>query len=86
MQQVAVPCRGPGKLGATVRAARLGGLARLLSLVAKEVAEGRELAAIATVLPTLRLGPALDHPDVPLVIVLVGSTAGLHHWRNRVHH
>lgn len=86
MQQVAISCRGPGKLGATVRAARLGGLARLLSLVAKEVAEGRELAAVATMLPTLGLRPALDHPDVPLVVVLVGSTAGLHHWRNGVHH
>lgn len=54
--------------------------------MAKEVAEGRELAAIATMLPALGLGPALDHPDVALVVVLVGGTAGLHNWRNRVHH
>lgn len=86
MQQVSIPCCRPGELGATVWAARLGGLARLLSLVAEEVAEGRELAAIAPMLPTLGLGPALNNADVPLVVVLVGGAAGLHHRRNRVHH
>lgn len=86
MQQVAVPCGGPGELGSTVGAAGLGGLARLLALVAEKIAKGRELAAIASVLPTLGLGPALDYSDVPLVVVLVGSTAGLHNWGNRVHH
>jgi hypothetical protein len=86
VKQVTVPCSRPGELGATVRAAGLGGLTRLLSLMAKEVAEGRELAAVTSVLPTLGLGSALDHPDVSLVVVLVGSTAGLHHRRDRVHH
>lgn len=86
MQEVTVPCCRPGELGSTVGAARLGGLAGLFPLVAKEVAKGRELAAIAPMLPTLGLGPALDHPDVSLVVVLVGSTAILHHLRHGVHH
>lgn len=54
--------------------------------MAKEVAERRELAPIAPMLPTLGLGPALDNADVPLVVVLVRSSASLHHRGNGVHH
>lgn len=81
VQQVAVPCRGPGELRATVWAGGLGGLARLLSLVPKEVAEGRELPAVAAVLPALGLGPALDHPDASLGVMVVWCPAGLRHHR-----
>lgn len=81
VQQVAVPRRGPGELGAAVRARRLGGLARLLPLVPEEVAEGRELPPVAPVLPALRLRPALHHPDAPLGVVVVRCPAALGHHR-----
>lgn len=57
-----------------------------LSLVAKEVAKGAKLATFTPMLPTLGLGPALDHPNVSLVIVLVGVTTSLHYRRDRIHH
>ena len=60
MLQVAVACRRPCKLGAAVGAHRLGRLARLFTLVSEQVAKRRELAAVASVLPALRLRPARD--------------------------
>lgn len=63
MLQVAVACCCPCKLGAAVGAHGLGGLARLFTLVPQEIAKRRELAAVAAVLPTLRLGPALDNTN-----------------------
>lgn len=76
-----IPRRRPGELGATVRAGRLGRLARFLPLMPEEVAEGRELPAVAPVLPALGLGPALDHTDATLavVMVMVWGSAVLHH-------
>lgn len=85
MEQVSVPCRGPGEFGATVGARRLGSLARLLTLVAQEVAKRRELAAVAAVLPALRLGPALNDSDGRGPVV-VRRPAGLHHRWHGVHH
>lgn len=89
VQQVAVPRRGPGELGAAVGAGRLGRLARLLPLVPEEVAEGGELPAVAPVLPALGLGPALDDADdaaLAVVVVVVRRPAALHHRGHGVGH
>ena len=81
VQQVAVSGRRPRELGAAVRAARLGGLPRLFPLVPEEVAECRELPAVAPMLPALRLRPAVYHPDLP---VRIRRSWG-HESGNRVH-
>lgn len=64
VEQVSIPGSRPRELGTTVGAARLGGLSGLFTLVTQEIAECRELAAVAAVLPALGLGSALDHTDV----------------------
>src|SRR3569833_210944 len=81
--QVTVPRRRSRELGAAERARDLGRLARFLALVPKEVAEGRELAAVAAVLPALGLGPRLHHPDAALVLRVPGAVA--HDRRHTVH-
>lgn len=86
MEQVSVPRRGPGKLGPAVGTRRLGSLARLLALVAEEVAKCRELAAVAAMLPALGLGPALDDPHGRRPVVVVWRRSVLHHGGHRVHH
>lgn len=60
--------RRPCELGAAVGAGRFGCLARLLSLMPQEVAECAELSSVASVLPALRLWPALDHSDATLTL------------------
>ena len=47
----------------------------------KEIAECRELPAVATVLPTLRLGLWCHHSDLATRIM----GAGTHGWRNLIH-
>ena len=54
---MAISGRRPRKFGSTVRTDGLHGTAALLALVAQEVAKGRELAAVASVVETLRFGP-----------------------------
>jgi hypothetical protein len=82
VEQMAVPGSGPGELRPAVGAGGFRSLARLLALVPQQVAEGRELAAVAPMLPTLGLGPALHHPDVtPLV-----AAARRHDCWHLVHH
>jgi hypothetical protein len=81
---VAVSGSGPGELGTAVGASRLGGLSRLLALVAEQVAKGRELASIAAVLPAAGLGPALHDTNVA---TLLGNDATRgHDSRDLVHH
>lgn len=82
MQQVAVASSGPRELGTAVGARRLGGLARLLALMAQEVAESRELTSVAAVLPAAGLGAALDHADVA---ALRSAGTGVHDSGNLVH-
>lgn len=62
VKQVPVPCCCSSEFRAAVWARGLGRLARFLALVPQEVAESRKLAAVAAVLPALRLGPALNNP------------------------
>lgn len=54
--------------------------------MAEEVAERRELAAVAAVLPALGLGPALDDPHGRRPVVVVWRTPVLHHGGHGVHH
>lgn len=89
VKQVSIPGGRPCELCTTIRAARLGGLARLLSLVSQKIAESRELAAVAAVFPALRLGSALDHADMACCVVGVLVRmwcVGRHHWWHRVHY
>lgn len=79
---MSVSCRSPRELGPAVGAGRLGRLARLLALVSQEVAERRKLAAVASVLPALRLGSALHYSDLATLVVAVRC----HYGRNLVHH
>ena len=81
VQQVAVSGRRPREFGAAVGAARFGGLSRFFPLVPKEVAECRELSAVAPMLPALRLRPAVYHPDLPVRI----RWSWGHESGNRVH-
>ena len=80
MEEVAVPRCCPCELGSAVGARSLGGLARFLTLVPEEVAEGRELAAVAAVLPALGLGATLNDAN------LAGIRRAAHDRGNRVHH
>ncbi len=57
MRQMAIPRCRSRELGTAVWAVSLGRGARLLALVAKEIAKGGELAAVAPVVPALGLGP-----------------------------
>lgn len=86
VEQVSVPGSRPRELGTAVGAAGFGGLARLLTLVSQQVAEGRELAAVATVFPALRLGPALDDANMAGCVMRVRMCVGRHHRRHRVHY
>jgi hypothetical protein len=94
VQQMTVSCSGPGELSSAVGARRLGGLARLLSLVPQQVAEGGELAAIAAVLPAPGLGAALDDANVAALGRGRGAGEGRgdgraasgHDGRDLVHH
>ena len=61
---VPVPCSCPRELGAAVGTRRLGSCARLLALVPEQVAEVRELASVAAVLPALWLRPAVHNSNV----------------------
>jgi hypothetical protein len=61
---MAVSRRGSCEFSAAVGASRLGCLARLLSLVSEEVAKGRELPAVAAVLPATGLWAVLHYADV----------------------
>lgn len=85
LQEVPVPRRRPRELGPAVGARRLGGLARLFALVAEEVAEGRELAPVAAVLPALGLGAVLHHADV-VGVRGGGDARGVAGWRHDVGH
>lgn len=63
VRQMPIPRRGPRELRPALGTIRLGRGAGLLALMAQQVAEGRELAAVAAVLPALRLGPLVEHAD-----------------------
>ncbi len=80
VEEVAVPRCCPCELGSAVGARSLGRLARFLTLVPEEVAEGRELAAVAAVLPALGLGATLNDAN------LAGIRRAAHYGGNRVHH
>ena len=56
LRKVNIPCRRAGKRCATHRTFGLGHDPRFLALMAKQVAECREFAAGAAVLPALGLG------------------------------
>ena len=61
---MAIASRGAGEFSATVRAGCLGGDTGLFSLVTEQIAEGRELTAVAAMLPALGLGLAVNHPHI----------------------
>ena len=85
LQKMSVPRSRPRELGPAVRTRRLGRLARLLALVAEEVAEGGELASVAAVLPALGLRAALSHADV-VGVSWGGDARGVAGWRHDVGH
>lgn len=70
---VAVPRSGSRELGAAIGARGFGGGAGLLALVAEKVAEGGELAAVAAVLPALRLGARLHDTHAVGVVRHLGA-------------
>lgn len=87
VKQVTVASCSPGEFGAAVRAARLGGLARLFTLMPEKVAEGRELPPIASVFPAAGLGSALYYSDMATLRRSVAGTvsARRHDCRYLVH-
>jgi len=85
VKQMAVPRCCPGEFGTTVGARSLGRLSRLFPLVPQKVAESRELPSVAAVLPALRLGPALHHPNVVSFICGTRAARG-HDGGDVVHH
>jgi hypothetical protein len=77
VQHVTVPRCRPCELGAAVGTTRFCRLPRLFALVSEKVAECRELAAVASMLPALRLGPAVHYSDLPFLWA--------QGWRYRIH-
>lgn len=52
--QVSISCRGPGKFGPAMGTPGLGRRATLFSLMPKQIAKGRELSSVASMVPALK--------------------------------
>jgi hypothetical protein len=65
---VAISGRGTSELRTASRTDAFGGGTGLLALVSEQVAESRELAAIATVLPALRLRAGVENTNVTTLL------------------
>lgn len=64
MCHVPVSCRRSGEFGSATRAVRFRGAARLLPLMAEEVAESGELPAVTSMVPASRLWASANNSNI----------------------